>query len=59
MAQELALDLWDEMDKFKDHHIAKGNVMSGESGWNRAFNNWLRQAAKFRNQYKDQRSVRR
>lgn len=59
MAQELALDLWDEMDKFKDHHIAKGNLMSGEGGWNRAFNNWLRQAAKFKTQYKDHRSVRR
>lgn len=55
LAEELAINLFEEMEKFKDHHGSRGNVMAGEKGWNLAFNNWLRQAANF----KAQRSIRR
>ena len=55
LADELGVGLYDEMCKFKDHHASRGNLMAGEDGWNRAFNNWLRNAAN----YKAQRSARR
>lgn len=55
LADELGVGLFEEMEKFKDHHVSRGNLMAGEDGWNRAFNNWLRQAAN----YKAQRSARR
>lgn len=45
LANELHVDLNQEFLQFKDYHKAKGTVFKN---WDAAFNNWLRNAKKFR-----------
>lgn len=44
LASELGVNLEREFDAFADHHQAKGSKFTD---WNKALNNWLRNAAKF------------
>ncbi len=44
IAFKYGLDLVAERDQFEDHHRAKGSTMVD---WDRAFNTWLRNAAKW------------
>jgi hypothetical protein len=45
MAWEMKLNLFEEMDKFKDFHQSRGNRFVD---WDRAFNTWLRNAADYK-----------
>lgn len=44
LAREKGIDLVEEFEKFTDHHLAKGSRFIE---WDRALNNWIRQAATF------------
>lgn len=45
LAVSLGVDLMTEVEKFADHHRAKGSTFKD---WNSALNNWLRKSAEFR-----------
>jgi hypothetical protein len=44
LAESPGINLFDETEHFKDHHIANGNKFID---WERAWKNWIRNSKKF------------